>query len=555
MTPLYRAFSVIWSSGRSALLRGLLLTCLVLAMGAALLGVSGWFITATGAAGMAGIGIAFDVFRPSAAIRFLALGRAASRYGERLLTHDATLRALAALRVDVLRRHLALPFATQNRLRIGPVLTRVTADVDALDGLLLRLVLPGIAFVVIHVGIALILGALAGWSIALPVLLGQGLGGAAILVRTGLRTRAPSTHGERAMQRLRTGLIDLLRGQTDAVVFGTLDAWRLRLLRLVARGDEQQDRLERADRDSEAGLSLLATGVGAVVLVAGHTLVSGGSTTPAMAAIGIFVALAVQEATMALRRGVADFGRMQDAAARLFPASPGVDPATPSRAPAPPEASRAPISAATLVAQGVTFRRPGAAAPVIDGFNLSVEAGETLALTGPSGCGKSTILHLLAGLDRASNGTVWLRGHPINTLSEPALRADLCLVPQRATLVAGTVLDNLRLARAEVSPQTAETALDSVCLLEKITSLGGVEATLGESGTGLSGGETRRLVLARALLRAPRVLLLDEPTEGLDQATAARVLQGIRRHLPEAAIVLAAHRPTEISFADHHTSL
>lgn len=407
MNPLMQAFAVIWTSGRAALLRGLGLTCLVLAMGAALLGVSGWFITAAGAAGLAGVGIAFDVFRPSAAIRFLALGRAAARYGERLLSHDATLRALAALRVDVLRRHLALPFAAQSRLRIAPVLTRITADVDALDGLVLRLLLPGIGFVVIHGAITLVLGWLTSWTIALSVLVGQGLGGALLLARAARLSGAPAIHGERATQRLRSGLIEMLRAQVDAAVHGRLRLWRRRLLVQATRADRQLAVLDRVDRDAEAGLGLLATLAGAAALWAGQALVTEGQLSPAAAAIGIFVALAAQEAGLALRRGAIEFGRIRDAADRLFSHAPHSEAPT-AALPQLGLACESPEARPLIAARALSFRRPGAARPVIENIDLSVSAGETLALTGPSGCGKSTILHLLAGWPvRAAVACCW----------------------------------------------------------------------------------------------------------------------------------------------------
>jgi ATP-binding cassette subfamily C protein CydC len=145
MSPLWRIAVLIWREERAALSRGLLLSIIVLLAGAALLGLSGWFVTAAGAAGVAGIGIAFDVFRPSAGVRMLALGRTAARYGERILTHDATLRALARLRVKVLDGLAAQPAETLARLRSPAMLNRVTADVDALDGVAIRLVFPILA--------------------------------------------------------------------------------------------------------------------------------------------------------------------------------------------------------------------------------------------------------------------------------------------------------------------------------------------------------------------------------------------------------------------------
>ena len=136
---------IILKSEKRPFLLGLLLTVAVLAMGVGLLGLSGWFITASAAAGMAGLGILFNVFAPSAMVRFLALGRTASRYGERVLTHDATLRALSDLRIRLLEGLLTRPHRELEKLRANAFLNRVTADIDALDGALLRLVLPALA--------------------------------------------------------------------------------------------------------------------------------------------------------------------------------------------------------------------------------------------------------------------------------------------------------------------------------------------------------------------------------------------------------------------------
>ena len=173
------------TADRWAMARGVLLAITVLVMGAALLGLSGWFITATGLAGLAGIGIAFDVFRPSAGVRFLALGRAAARYGERLLTHNATLRALAALRVVLLRGFARSDARELAKLRSEGALTRIVSDVDALDGVVLRLILPLGAVILTHALVLAVLGLIVGWSVA-SVIAGLYLSfGLAILLRLG----------------------------------------------------------------------------------------------------------------------------------------------------------------------------------------------------------------------------------------------------------------------------------------------------------------------------------------------------------------------------------
>jgi ATP-binding cassette subfamily C protein CydC len=157
-------FRLILLDQRSAMLRGAALSVVVLARGAALLGLSGWFITAAAAAGLAGTGAVFDVFRPSAMVRFLALGRAAARYGERMLTHEATLRALESLRLRVLSAHLTAPYPRMIQARGAQALNRLTADIDALDGVPLRLVLPAMAGLAVQVMALIML-----WWLVAPV--------------------------------------------------------------------------------------------------------------------------------------------------------------------------------------------------------------------------------------------------------------------------------------------------------------------------------------------------------------------------------------------------
>ena len=542
---LRRALGLVLRAAPSAMARGAALSVAVLVMGAALLGLSGWFVAATGVAGLAGIGIAFDVFRPSAGIRFLALGRAGARYAERLLTHDATLRALAALRADLLRRQLARPWEALLRLRAPLGLTRITADVDALDGVALRLALP-VAAGTITQGLAfLALGWLVGWQVAAAVCALFLVGGGALLWRMARRTRAPSVAAERAGQRLRSGAMAMLRGQGDLIVHGRLGAAAARLLADGDEADAATRRLDRAERDAGFGLSVTVAAAAGAALALGYVAVGQGAATAPQAAIAVLVALALAETVLPLRRGLAEIGRIRDSASRVFaPVETELD--HPSRGPFDP--------ARGLEARGLSFRRPGAAAPVLSGLDLAVAPGETVALTGPSGAGKSTALALLAGVAAPSAGEVRLQGRPLPHWSEGDLRAVLLLVPQRAALIGGTVRENLLLA-GEADDSALWRALDICALAERIEALGGLDGRLGEGGAGLSGGESRRLVLARALLRRPAVLLLDEPTEGLDAPTAARVLAGLRAALPRAAILAASHRPAETAWADRRAVL
>ncbi|WP_418591778.1 amino acid ABC transporter ATP-binding/permease protein [Ponticoccus sp. (in: a-proteobacteria)] len=553
-----------------AMARGAALAVVVLVMGAALLGLSGWFITATGIAGLAGLGIAFDVFRPSAGVRFLALGRTAARYGERLLTHDAVLRALAALRVTVLRQQGRLGGHALARLRGEAVLTRVVSDVDALDGLLLRVVLPVAAGIVTQALVFAALWWLVGPLVALAVLAALLPASALVLWLLARATLAPSEAAEAGSQALRRGVIDAIRDREALILSGQLPARDAALLDQDARARAATAALDRAERRAGAHLSVIAAGTVAAALVAGALLLGRGAVDAPRAAIGLFVALALAETVLPLRRGLAEIGRMAGAARRLgIPdrqrghrgggadsggAGDAIDPGARHGASAHKGLRGPAVDGAASGDRDQSDDRPtrvGIGAPDMNlteapllrvdraELSLTVQAGEAVALTGPSGRGKSTLLLGIAGLLPLEG--ILLKGRAPCDRDEAELRRTVAMLPQRSALMAGTLREALCLA-ADFDDEALWAVLRAVALDELVAARGGLEMRLGERGEGLSGGQARRLALARCLLQAPELLLLDEPTEGLDDATAAHVLWGVRRHLPEAALLVVMHR-------------
>ncbi|PHP64717.1 thiol reductant ABC exporter subunit CydC [Zhengella mangrovi] len=545
MMRLLRIAWVVMKPQAWSLLRGALLAFIVLVAGAGLLGLSGWFITAAGVAGLAGIGIGFDFFRPSAGVRFLALGRTAARYGERVLTHDAVLRSLAALRIRLLRALAAQPFDRILAQRTAERVNRLTMDVDALDGVALRLVIPvvsGLLALALVFGLLWVLvGASLVWWLALSYLAGT----LAALAWVFCFARKPSRAGQIFLDACRIRVADLLRGRRELAVAGRLDRW-LKLAQAAARRRSAarlaQDRVERVTGGAIALAELVAL-AGALLL--GAALVRAGTVDAPLAALGFFVTLALGEVVAPLRRGLAEYGRMADAAGRMAPLL--------------EETAAVPVleaseSGAVDISRGlelraVTFAYPNAAAPVVDAVTVTVAPGETVALTGRSGSGKSTLLAMAAGLVAPQSGEVRVAGLPLGAMDGTALRGLVTMLPQRSQLVSGTIRENLALARPGLAEEEAWAVLRAARLEGVIAARGGLDSPLGESGAGLSGGEARRLALARTLLRRPAVLLLDEPTEGLDRETADGVLAGIRAMLPRAAILLASHREAEKAFA------
>lgn len=541
MSALLRLVRLLLRGEGRALARGLALSILVLAMGVALLSLSGWFILATAAAGLAGLGILFNVFVPSALVRLLALGRTAARYGERVLTHDATLRALSALRVQLLQGLLRWPYRGLEALRANTFLNRVTADVDAMDGALLRLVLPALAG-----GLVIAVTGTALWwlvhpSVALVVGLGYLVLPSAIFVLGQRLARPSARRAEAAMQAGRTRLIDLIAGRDDLLVFGQIGTVSDGVRAAFARHSTARARLDRVERGTGAALDLVGAGLVALAFALGASLVQGGEISAARAAIGVFAALALAETVAPVRRALTETGRMVQAAGRVLPL-----------VAAQPEASgdHAQTGPVALQFDTVSYRTGARSRPLITGLSFQVVPGQTVALTGPSGSGKSTVLLLAAGALEPQGGTVRIGDRLIAEWSDAGMRHSVALVPQRHALIGGTVAENLRLAAPEADDATLWEVLGTVRLADTIRARGGLSLQLGFRGAGLSGGEGRRLALARALLRDPAILLLDEPTEGLDDAMARAVMQGVRDRLPRAAILLAAHRPAEIDAAD-----
>lgn len=515
---------------------GALLALLVLATGVALLGLSGWFITAAAAAGLAGAGLIFDVFSPAAGVRMLAITRTAARYGERLASHDAVLRALAALRVRLIAAQARAPWEALNRLRSAEALNRLGADVEALDGLLLRLILPLGAAALTLAGTFVALWLLVGLPLAVLVAGSLAVGGALVYALGARAARQPSAALETATQSLRRGIVETLGAREGLAVAGRLQARRATI---EAQDSERQGlarRLDRIERRAAAALSLMVAGAVAGALWLGGSLVATETQTPARVALALFVALALAETLAPLRRALAERGRIREATSRIAPLL--------AEAPAAP--APAPAADPVLRLDSVTFAR--AAVPLLRDITLTLSPGDRIAIAGPSGSGKSTLLHLAAGLIAPSAGRVTLGGAPV-------VPGAVTLVSQRSALLQASIAENLRLAAPEATDAELWQALDAAQLADVIRARGGLDARLGPRGAGLSGGEARRLALARALLRRPAVLLLDEPAAGLDPATARATLHGLAAALPGAAMLIAAHRAEELAFASRVLNL
>lgn len=526
------------------LLLGAALAVLTVLLGMGLLGLSGWFITSTALAGLhAATAIVFDVFMPSAGIRLLAMGRTLSRYGERLVTHDATLAVLADLREQLFRGWARPEAARQLLLRPARLLFRLTADIDALESVYLRLLVPLAA----ALGAALLAGVVLGalhWALGLALIFWLVLAGGAIAVWLARRARPAAVRRALATELLRARAVDLVAGQTELAMAARLtaqcDALALADQRL-ARADDALNRLE-----VRAGLAYGFTGtltLVAVLLAVGALVGQGAIGAPA-AALALLVVLTATEPWAALRRGALEAGRTWLAARRL---SPHMTPEVLIREQEAHQlaASHLPLTGAAqdsadalaVALRDVTLAHPGSPVPVAQGLSLRIAAGERVALIGTSGAGKSTLLAAVAGELAPRCGT--LQAQPCSWLT------------QRTELFQDSLRDNLRLADPAASDARLMAALQSAGLAGDVQALtAGLDTRLGEGGLGLSGGQSRRLALARLLLRDVPLWLLDEPTEALDAATAQAVLDCVAALAQGRTLLIATHLRREAELAD-----
>lgn len=503
----------------------LALACLaaaaVTASSVLLLGLSGWFITAAGLAGLAGpVAVnAFNYMLPAVCIRFFAILRTGGRYAERVIGHDAALGALAELRPALFAAILATPVSRVFNLTVGDASTRLVQDVDAVEARFVRLPAPWAAAAALLAGMALLLPAglpaagatagvflatlSAGWWLAAR---GAGAGQAV----------------QRANARLKERYASLMAAAAELRAYG-LDGWAAERI-----AQEGQGLLAAQARVTAWGGWFAALQAAAPVLAAMLALGlsrHAGLPVAAMAALG--AAMTVDGAG-SLLRGFEVRGSLAESEARLD-----------AILQAPPALRQ--TATALHARPSITLTEPAA----------WLAAGSVIGITGPSGVGKTTLLERLVGLRPVSAGVIALDGTDVATIDPAALRRCFAYAPQDAALLSGTVRDNLMLAcRADTAEAALWDALEDAALAARVRALpAGLDSWVGENGAILSGGEKRRLGLARAYLRPAPWLLLDEPTAGLDAATDALVVArlGARLLRTGQGALLVSHRPAPLA--------
>ncbi|MBM7820532.1 ATP-binding cassette subfamily C protein CydC [Cellulosimicrobium cellulans] len=498
-------------------------------------------------------------------VRAFGISRGVFRYLERLASHDVALRGMAALRANL---YTALAEGSPGALvglRRGDLLARVGADVDAVGDVVVRALVPAGVALAISVGSVVLVGAFlpaAGVALALCLLL-------AAVVAPWLSARSArevEARGAATRAAMTATTLEILEQSGPLAVSGRLDA-RLDDLRATDRA------LARVTDDGArpagvaAGIAALAVGLAVLAsLVLGIPAVTAGTLAPVELSVIVLTPLAVFEAANALPAAAVQLHRSRQAAARVVGLLDGsarraTTTARPADASVPGPAEPSSTEQASLTLDDVAAGWPGTPRVVVAGVDLDLRPGRAVAVVGPSGVGKTTLLATAAGLVPALAGRVALDGADVGALPREDAARGVVLVAEDGHVFDTTVLENLRVARGDVTAEEAAAALHDVGLDAWLAALpDGVGTLLGPDATTVSGGERRRLLVARALLSPAPLLLLDEPAEHLDAAGADALV----RHLvattraPRGAsagggrrgVVLATHRLSALEAVD-----
>ncbi|MWQ82782.1 cysteine/glutathione ABC transporter ATP-binding protein/permease CydC [Glaesserella parasuis] len=529
-------FLALYKTHFGRLTLGIILAITSLTASIGLLSLSGWFLAASA---LVGSSLLFNFFYPSSGVRGLAIGRTISRYFERLVTHDATFRVLANLRIAVFSKLIPLSPAGLNRYRHSELLNRLVADVDTLDTLYLNLLSPFISaiMVILFMGIGLsfvspllawvICGTLVALLLIFPTLfyhLGRKLGKIAIQSRATYRSQ----------------FIEWIQLNGEFLLFGVLSKATDKL-----KQTEQQWLRAQSHESQLGGLSnallmfingILVTAV--IYLSATAINVPQADNPEALIALVVFCVLASLEILMPIGMAFLHLGQVIEAAERISEIT-AQQPTVQFNGTAQWKQTEA--NQPLISFNQVSFSYSPEHEQVLNHISFEIKKGERIAILGKTGSGKSTIFQLLTRNYDATSGEILLNGCNIKDYPEKTLRQQIAVLSQRVHIFSNTLRENLRFGNPQATDEALSEALAKVNLSYLLEEQG-LDLWLGEGGRPLSGGEQRRLGLARLLLSSADILLLDEATEGLDRDTEQQILKQILSHTQGKTLLMITHR-------------
>ncbi|WP_417502646.1 thiol reductant ABC exporter subunit CydC [Marinobacter sp.] len=516
---------------------GALLMLAALLSGLGLLALSGWFITKTALVGIllaASLPATINLYVPGGGIRFFAVSRTVSRYVERLYNHDTVLRLLTDIRVALFRKLAATGRGQRRELTGAQWLSRLTNDVDALDTVYLRLIAPaglaafvtllvfGLAWLLFNIqiaaGIALILSA----AFLLATL--------AVYVRTAKISSSQSDQQEA----LRMAVVEHLEGFAELTAAGRTGKHGAWLLRQAHQVSSEQVKADTRTGWHQAGSLLLVNLTAVFALWAGFELFRSGIISGPVLVLLPIALLGLAEVYNMLPEAFSKLGATQASAARLN------RDCRETRPQAGLEPIKLPADTA-LLAKDLTVKHPEHA-PIFTHFNLQVKKGERVGVLGHSGSGKSSLADVFSGLLTPSNG---------GCASLPC-----SYLTQKTVLFEDSLRANLLLGAPDASDAQLWRVLELVGLAQRfLTEKDQLDTWLGNSGSRLSGGEARRVALARVLLSPASLLILDEPFTGVDAATREKIIEQMDAWLEGKAVISLAHGPDALPGTDRVVQL
>lgn len=470
----------------------------------------------------------------------VAVGRALVSWLTELAAHRASAAVKSELRGRLLDRAVALGPGWLSGQRTGSLVTLATRGVDALDDYFSRY-LPQLGLAVV-VPVAVLARIVTEDWVSAAIIVGTLPLIPLFMVLIGWATQSRTDRQWKLLSRLSGHFLDVVAGLPTLKVFGRAKAQAESIRRITGEYRQATMRTLRIAFLSSFALELLATlSVALVAVTIGMRLVHGDMDLY----IGLVILVLAPEAYLPLRQVGAQFHAAAEglaAAEEIFAVL---------ETPVPAQGAGEVPAGASLAFEGVTVRYPGRSSDAVADVSFTVAPGETVALVGPSGVGKSTLLHVLLGFVRPTGGRVRVGGADLADVDLEAWRAQVAWVPQRPHLYAGTIAENVRLARPDADDDAVRGALRDAGALEFVDALpDGAGTVLGEDGAGLSAGQRQRLALARAFLADRPVLLLDEPTAALDGVTEAEVVSAVRRLAEGRTVLLVVHRPALLSAVD-----
>ncbi|MBL4710924.1 MAG: thiol reductant ABC exporter subunit CydC [Gammaproteobacteria bacterium] len=521
---------------------GIFLSLVTIVANVSLMALSGWFITSMAIAGVTGA--MMNYFTPAAGIRSFAIARTVSRYLERLVTHEATFRLLSELRHWFYLHLEPLAPAGLQKYHSGDLLSRIRADIDALENVYLRIVSPVIVALIAS-SLFIYFLSLYDYRLALVELVLLLIAGVFVPLVVNRLSILPAEKIVATSTALRSNVVDGVQGLGELLIYGAAEQQAQKVDLFSQQLLDEQKKMARYTGLSQAALSLCANvAMLSVVIICIPLVANADMPRPELVMIALFT-LASFEAILALPLAFQSLPGTLAAARRIFAIVDAKPLVTEPKA-ASPQAERCDIEF-----DNVSFRYDDASAYVLKNLSFKLAAGTRLAIVGSSGTGKSSIVSLLLRFWAPSSGAIRFGSHELDCYKGDDIRKYFSVVTQHSCFFNSTIKNNLLLANRKAT----QAQLEEVCRVAQIhdfieTLPEAYDTWVGEAGLKLSGGQLKRLTIARALLKDAPVLILDEPGEGLDKQTEEALLAAVFDYKKDASILLITHRKTGLDAMD-----